>query len=241
LNIKTDELVGFEALIRWHHPTLGVIPPLDFIPIAEETGLIVSIGKWVLKTACAQNKAWQDSGLPPLCVSVNLSARQCKEKDFFYKVKAILTETGLDPKYLELELTESMAMDDPKNFILMLTQFKELGVKTSIDDFGTGYSSLNYLRQFPVNFLKIDQSFTKELGKKGDDALALIKAIISLGHSLNMKIIAEGVETKKQLKLLQQNGCDEIQGYYLSHPIPPKEIVEFIKKYKGIFNKINSE
>lgn len=230
LDIKTNELVGLEALVRWSHPVRGIIPPNDFIHIAEDTGLIVPLGKWVLKTACAQNKAWQEQGLPPLCVSVNLSARQCKEKGLFNTIKNILKETELEPQYLELELTETLAMSDPVEFIEMLTQFRELGVKTSIDDFGTGYSSLNYLRQFPVNCLKIDQSFIRELQSKDDD-LSIVKAIISLGHSLNMRIIAEGVETQMQLSHLQENDCDEIQGYFLSRPMSPKNVADFMTNH----------
>lgn len=230
LDIKTDKLVGFEALVRWKHPKYGIIPPNDFIPIAEDTGLIIPLGKWVLKTACAQNKAWQDEGLPPLCISVNLSSRQCKDKELYNIIKHTLEETGLSPQYLELELTESLAMSNPSEFIELLTRFKGLGIKTSIDDFGTGYSSLNYLRQFPVNCLKIDQSFIRELETKLGD-LSIVKAIVSLGHSLNMKVIAEGVETKKQLQKLQQNDCDEIQGFYLSRPISAENIKIFVKNY----------
>lgn len=234
LDIQTGKLVGFEALIRWKHPTQGLIPPNEFIPIAEDTGLIIPIGKWVLKTACEQNKAWQDAGIEPFCISVNLSARQSKERDLFATVKDILNETGLKPKYLELELTESLAMSNPKEFIELISQFREIGVKTSIDDFGTGYSSLNYLRQFPVNTLKIDQSFIAAIGsKKGD--VSIVKAIVSLGHSLNMKIIAEGVETKEQLLLLQEHDCDEVQGYYVSPSLPVQEVPQFLKtnvKYK---------
>ncbi len=229
LDIKTNQLIGFEALIRWQHPERGLIPPLEFISIAEDTGLIIPIGKWVLETACAQNKAWQDEGFPHLCVSVNLSSHQCKQKDLFNMVKNILKESGLEPQFLELELTEVLAMSNPLEFIEMLTQFRNLGIKTSIDDFGTGYSSLNYLRQFPVNCLKIDQSFIKELETKEDD-LSIVKAIVSLGHSLNMKVIAEGVETAQQLARLQEQDCDEIQGFYLSRPISPEKAADFMKK-----------
>ncbi len=228
LDLKTNLLIGIEALVRWQHPAGGIILPNEFIPIAEDTGLIIPLGEWVLKTACAQNKAWQDEGFSPLCISVNLSARQCKEKDLFKTIKEILDETGLEPQFLELELTESLAMSNPLEFIKLLTQFKELGIKMSIDDFGTGYSSLNYLRQFPVNCLKIDQSFISELETKNDD-LSIVKAIVSLGHSLSMKVIAEGVETKEQLLKLQENNCDEIQGFYLSRPISPKKFAEFMK------------
>jgi len=231
LEIKNKKLVGFEALVRWNHPKHGIIPPNDFIPFAENTGLIVPLGTWVLETACKQNKAWQDQGLPPLCISVNISPRQCTEKTLFQTIKKILKETGLAPQYLELELTESLAMSNPKEFILLLSQFKDLGIKTSIDDFGTGYSSLNYLRQFPVNCLKIDQSFIKEMETKEGD-LSIVKAIVSLGHSLNMTVIAEGVETKQQLLELQEQDCDEIQGYYLSRPISAKAMTKFQKDYK---------
>jgi EAL domain-containing protein (putative c-di-GMP-specific phosphodiesterase class I) len=159
-----------------------------------------------------------------------LSSRQCKEKDLYDTIKSTLEETGLAPKYLELELTESLAMSNPKEFISLLTKFQKLGVKTSIDDFGTGYSSLNYLRQFPVNCLKIDQAFIKELETNSGD-LSIVKAIVSLGHTLNMKVIAEGVETKQQLQQLQDNDCDEIQGYYLSRPISAENITIFVKNY----------
>lgn len=234
VEIKNKKLVGFEALVRWQHPKHGIISPNEFIPFAEETGLIIPLGIWVLETACKQNKAWQDQGLPPLCVSVNLSSRQCTEKSLLQTVKRILNETGLAPQYLEFELTESLAMSNPREFIFLLSQFKELGIKTSIDDFGTGYSSLNYLRQFPVNCLKIDQSFIKEMETKADD-LSIVKAIVSLGHSLNMTVIAEGVETKQQLLDLQAQDCDEIQGYYLSRPISATAMTAFQKDYKNSF------
>lgn len=235
LDLKTNQLIGFEALVRWNHPEKGLIPPNDFIPIAEKTGLIVPIGEWVIRTACTQNKHWQDAGLPPLCVSVNLSSRQCKEKNLVANISTILNEVGIKPEYLELELTESLAMGNPQEFMNMLLQLKALGVKTSIDDFGTGYSSLNYLRQFPVNCLKIDRTFIKELETKPDD-LSIVKAIISLGHSLNLKVIAEGVESKSQLAQLKENDCDEMQGYYLSRPISPDAIPEFMKNFinKGL-------
>jgi len=233
LNLKKKELVGFEALVRWNHPKYGIIPPTEFIYIAEETGLIIPLGKWVLQTACKQNKEWQDQGLFPLCVSVNLSSRQCRENNLFHTIQKTLEETGLSPEYLELELTESLAMSNPKEFIVVLSKLKKLGIKTSIDDFGTGYSSLNYLRQFPVNCLKIDQSFIRELETKAGD-LSIVKAIVSLGHSLNMTVIAEGVETKQQLLELLKQDCDEIQGYYLSRPISAKAMTKFQKNYKNL-------
>lgn len=233
IDIKNNQLVGVESLLRWKHPELGLIPPVDFIPIAEDTGLIIPIGDWVLKIACKQNKAWQDQGFPPMSVSVNLSSRQCRQKDLVQKIKQILEEARLSPQYLELELTESLAMSNPKEFLEMLQEFRELGVKTSIDDFGTGYSSLNYLRQFPVNNLKIDKSFINDLAEKPED-LSIVKAIISLGHSLDLKIIAEGVETNDQLIKLKENDCDEVQGYYLCRPVGADAIVEFLKTSKYV-------
>lgn len=230
LDIKTNQLIGFEALLRWQYPKKGLIYPNDFISTAEKIGLIVPIGEWVLKTACTQNKQWQLAGFPPFCMSVNLSSRQCKEKNLVERIKSILEEIMLEPQYLELELTESLAMTNPHEFMDMLFQLKNLGVRTSIDDFGTGYSSLNYLRQFPVNSLKIDQSFIKELERKSSD-LSIVRAIISLGHSLNLKVVAEGVESKAQLSKLKENNCDEIQGFYLSNPISPEEIPDFMRHF----------
>jgi len=232
LDIKRNKIVGIEALVRWVHPKKGIIEPKDFISIAEDTGLIVPLSKWVLKTACAQNKAWQDEGLPPVCIAVNVSSRQFKDKNLFENIKETLLETGLDAKYLELELTETLAMSNPEEFIKILTQFRKLGVITSIDDFGTGYSSLNYLRQFPVNSLKIDQSFIKEIETNGGD-VSIVKAIVSLGHSLNMNVLAEGVETKEQLLQLLDNDCDQVQGYYVSKPISAIQMAEFMRQYKS--------
>lgn len=231
IDLRNNKIVGYEALIRWRHPKLGVVYPQDFISIAEHTGLIISIGEWVLRTACAQNKAWQDAGLPALCVSVNLSARQCREKHLMRRIKEILNETQLQPQFLELELTESAAMADPARFMEMLSECRALGAKTSIDDFGTGYSSLDYLRKFPVDTLKIDKGFIEELEKESDKGLSIVKAIISLGHSLNLNVIAEGVETEKQLQHLRSEDCDEIQGYFLSKPLLPQGMAEFIRNY----------
>ncbi len=233
LDIKKNQLAGIEALVRWNDPRKGLVEPKDFISIAEDTGLIIPIAKWVLETACAQNKEWQDQGLPPVCISVNISSRQIKDKNLFEIVKKTLEETGLEAEYLELELTETLAMSDPEEFIKILTQFRKLGVITSIDDFGTGYSSLNYLRQFPVNTLKIDQSFIKEIETKGGD-ISIVKAIVSLGHSLNMKVLAEGVETKEQLLQLFENDCDQVQGYYVSRPISATQMAEFMKNFVSL-------
>lgn len=227
-DIKKNSLIGFEALIRWQHPELGIIYPSKFISVAESTGLIIPIGRWVLKAACMQNKAWQDAGLPKLGISVNLSSRQCKDRHLMSDIKQILQETELAPEYLELELTESLAMTNPIEFMAMLTECKNLGIKTSIDDFGTGYSSLNYLRKFPVNTLKIDQSFISELSGRNND-LSIVKAIITLGHSLKLNVIAEGVETAEQLRQLKDIGCDEIQGFLFNKPISAEAMTNFIK------------
>jgi diguanylate cyclase (GGDEF)-like protein/PAS domain S-box-containing protein len=222
VDIESGRVSGMEALIRWSHPELGMVPPGRFIGLAEETGLIVPIGAWVTRTACAQNKAWQDAGLPPVRVSVNLSARQFAQKNLVQSIAAVLHETGLEPHYLEIELTESLVMTDVEHAIEMLRQLKLLGVKLSIDDFGTGYSSLSYLKRFPIDVLKIDQSFVRDIAVDFNDA-AITVSIISLGHNLKLKVIAEGVETEEQLAYLRHHGCDEVQGYLFSRPLPAAE------------------
>jgi diguanylate cyclase (GGDEF)-like protein/PAS domain S-box-containing protein len=222
VDIGSGRVTGMEALIRWSHPELGMVPPGRFIGLAEETGLIVPIGAWVTRTACAQNKAWQDAGLPPVRVSVNLSARQFAQKNLVQSIAAVLQETGLEPHYLEIELTESLVMTDVDHAIEMLRQLKLLGVKLSIDDFGTGYSSLAYLKRFPIDILKIDQSFVRDIAVDFNDA-AITVSIISLGHNLKLKVIAEGVETQEQLAYLRHHGCDEVQGYLFSRPLPAAE------------------
>lgn len=228
VELKTGTVVGVEALVRWKHPELGVVSPARFIPVAEETGLIVPIGEWILRTACAQNRKWQDAGLPPITVAVNLSARQFNEKDLVRMVARILGETQLEPRYLELEITESVVMDNPAEVIITLNALRDMGVQLSIDDFGTGYSSLNYLKRFPVNRLKIDQSFVRDITTDADDA-AIARAVITLGHSLNLKVIAEGVETREQLTFLRLSACDEKQGYYFSKPLPADEVAGVLK------------
>ncbi|RXZ36140.1 EAL domain-containing protein [Oxalobacteraceae bacterium CAVE-383] len=222
VDIVSGRVTGMEALIRWSHPELGMVPPGRFIGLAEETGLIVPIGAWVTRTACAQNKAWQDAGLPPVRVSVNLSARQFAQKNLVQSIAAVLHETGLEPHYLEIELTESLVMTDVEHAIEMLRQLKLLGVKLSIDDFGTGYSSLAYLKRFPIDVLKIDQSFVRDIAVDFNDA-AITVSIISLGHNLKLKVIAEGVETEEQLAYLRHHGCDEVQGYLFSRPLAAAE------------------
>lgn len=225
-NLKSGQVIGVEALLRWNHPMKGNIPPMDFIPLAEKTGLIVEIGDWVLRKACQQNKAWQDKGYQPVIVSVNLSARQFHQKDVVDKIQSILTETGLKPQYLELEITESMAMTNEKFILQTMNRLRNLGVLVSIDDFGTGYSSLKSLSLFPVTKLKIDKMFMAEDQKHNQ---AIVRSIIKMSHSLNMKVIAEGVETAKQLNFLKQENCDEMQGFYFSKPLPPEQLTKFLR------------
>ncbi|TFW10283.1 EAL domain-containing protein [Oxalobacteraceae bacterium OM1] len=216
---SSGRIIGAEALIRWNHPEMGLVSPTRFIPMAEEIGLIVPIGDWVIHTACAQNKAWQRAGLPPISVSVNLSARQFRREGLVESVAQTLQDLDLDARHLELELTESIVMNSAEHFIRKLKEFEDLGVQLSIDDFGTGYSSLSYLKRFPLHHLKIDQSFVRDIATDADDA-AITSTVISLGHSLNLKVIAEGVETEEQVAFLRDHNCDEMQGYYFSKPLP---------------------
>lgn len=223
MELATGRIFAVEALIRWRHPERGLVGPGDFIPLAEETGLIGPIGDWTLRAACRQNKAWQVSGLPPIVVSVNVSARQFQEKDWVERVAAALEESGLEARYLELELTESLIMEDVQQAVETMHRLEKLGVHLAIDDFGTGYSSLSSLKRFPVGRLKIDRSFVTDLPGDGDDA-AIAKAIISLARTLQLRVIAEGVETREQVDFLREAGCDEIQGYYLSRPIDARAL-----------------
>ncbi|MBC7950949.1 MAG: EAL domain-containing protein [Rhodospirillaceae bacterium] len=223
-------LVGAEALIRWRHPELGIIAPDKFIPVAEETGLIVPIGRWVLETACRQMRIWTDQGLGELRIGVNISGRQFRDDNLPELVAAVINETGIDARLLDLELTESMLMADGEGTLKLLRALAELGVTLSIDDFGTGYSSLAYLKRFPVNTVKIDRAFVRDLDHD-EDGRAIAKAIISLAHSLSMKTIAEGVETEIQAAMLAKHGCDEIQGYMIGRPLPVAEFVRFAATY----------
>jgi diguanylate cyclase (GGDEF)-like protein/PAS domain S-box-containing protein len=228
-DLRTGEIVAVEALLRWHHPTLGVIPPAKFIPIAESTGLIVPLGDWVLHEACRQNKAWQDAGIPPVTVGVNVSARQFRDGTLVKRVASTLKSTGLEPGYLELELTESLLMQDAEQAIGTMRELQALGVKFAIDDFGTGYSSLSALKAFPLARLKIDRSFVHNVVTDPNDR-SIAMAMISLGQKLNLRVIAEGVETAEQVRFLSENHCDEIQGFHFSHPVEAWEMAEMLRK-----------
>ncbi|MDP1925192.1 MAG: bifunctional diguanylate cyclase/phosphodiesterase [Thiobacillus sp.] len=230
VELATGCIGGMEALARWRHPQRGLVNPADFIPLAEESGLIVPIGAWVLRTACAQNKAWQDAGLPRLTVAVNLSARQFLDPELPQAVQAVLAETGLEPAYLELEVTESIAMHDVATTIRTLDALRQAGIRCSIDDFGTGYSSLSYLKRLPLDKLKVDQSFVRDMD--GDaDAAAITRAIVDLGHSLGIRVIAEGVENPRQRELLTGYGCDEAQGYLFGRPLPAVDFARLVQDW----------
>lgn len=229
VSLKTGQIVGMEALVRWQHPEWGLVAPIKFIPLSEETGLIIPLGEWVLHKACLQNKAWQDAGFLSLRVAVNLSTRFFKRKDLIEMVARILEETKLDPNYLELEVTEGAIMENVEITIKTLRELKEMGVSLSIDDFGTGYSSLSYLKRFPIDTLKIDRSFVQDI-VKDPDGTAITTAIIAMGHSLKLKVIAEGVETEEQLAFLYSNQCDEIQGYLFSKPVPAKAFTQLLQE-----------
>ncbi|UCD65981.1 MAG: bifunctional diguanylate cyclase/phosphodiesterase, partial [Deltaproteobacteria bacterium] len=226
INLENNKLIGMEALLRWKHPEKGMISPGDFIPLAEETGLIEPIGEWVLRAACTQNKKWQDEGYPPVKVSVNMSARQFSKKNISEQINDILQETGLSPEYLGIEITESVIMQDVKSTISKLKQMQEMGISLSIDDFGTGYSSLSYLKLFPIDDLKIDRSFVFNITSDSTDA-AIAASVILLAHSMNLKVVAEGVETEEQLEVLRQQGCDYVQGFLFSRPLAAEEFVPF--------------
>jgi diguanylate cyclase (GGDEF)-like protein len=232
VDIANGRVRSAEALLRWKHPQRGFVPPNVFIPIAEETGLILTIGEWVLRRACTQMRSWLDGGLPPLRVSVNLSAKQFRHGDLTAVVCSALEDAQLQPGYLELELTESSIMHDAEASAATLQLLSTMGVHISIDDFGTGYSSLSYLWRLPLDKLKIDRSFVRELLSNPDD-VAIVKAIISLAHSLRLGVVAEGVETQEQLEHLRELGCDQYQGFYCSPAVPPDAFVALIKRLRA--------
>ncbi|MCC2684627.1 MAG: diguanylate cyclase [Paenibacillaceae bacterium] len=234
VDLTTGTIIGMEALVRWIHPEWGMISPGEFIPIAEETGLISSLGKWVLKQACVQNHYWLKVGYPPLCVSVNISANQFHQHDFLRSVESILEITGLAPDQLCLEITETVAMQNVSSIMETLNKLRKLGIRMAIDDFGTGYSSLNYLKQFRVEMLKIDQSFTRDLNIDEDNA-AIVSALLTMSRQLRIRTLAEGVETKEQLNFLRERGCDQIQGYYFSPPLPGPEFEQMLKDNRNIY------
>lgn len=234
VDLRTGAVIGLEALVRWRHPQLGVVPPVKFIGLAETTGLIVPIGEWVLRTACRQAKRWQDEGLPPVPVAVNVSAIQFRQQGFRDLVRNVLRETGMNPKYLELELTESVLLTNADVMFSIIEEFREMGVMLAIDDFGTGYSSLGYLRQFKVNRLKIGRSFVQDIPANTDD-MAITTAIIRMAKALNLSVLAEGVETEEQLAFLRTQQCYTIQGYYFSKPVGAEQIGE--KLCHGFFQQ----
>lgn len=233
LDLRTGKVVGMEALIRWQHPELGMVSPARFIGLAEEIGLIGPIGEWVLRTACMQHRRWQLAGLPALRVAVNLSARQFADRGLAQSIAAILTDTGMSAQHLDIELTESMVMTDVEFAIGVLRELKALGVHLSVDDFGTGYSSLSYLKRFPINLLKIDQSFVRDITLNSDGA-ELVRSIISLAHGLRLQVIAEGVETEEQLTYLRQHGCDQMQGYYFSQPLAADAFEQLLREERAL-------
>jgi diguanylate cyclase (GGDEF)-like protein len=233
VEIRSGLITGVEALLRWKHPLRGLVPPLDFIPLAEETGLIVPIGEWVLATACAQNQAWQGRALPRLSIAVNLSARQFADSALLAKLTRIIHTSGLDPALLELEITESVVMSYGESAVGVLDKLKSIGVQIAMDDFGTGYSSLAYLKRFPIDTLKVDRSFIRDIpGNSGD--MKITRAIIAMAHGLRLKVVAEGVETADQLQFLQSQSCDAVQGYFLYPPLEEDEVAEVLE-----FNRRN--
>ena len=229
VDINTKNIIGVEALVRWQHPQLGMVSPSRFIPLAEETGLIVPIGEWVLRTACQQAKTWQNAGLPAMRMGVNLSARQFQEPNLVEMVAQVLDQTGLRSEYLELEITETIAMRDVQLAKEVLGRLKEMGVQLSMDDFGTGYSSLNYLKTFPLHTLKLDRAFVRELTVDQHD-LAIATAVITLGRGLELRVVAEGVETLEQLEVLRNLHCQEMQGYLFSPPLPVEKVTKLLEE-----------
>lgn len=235
VDLGTGKIKGVEALIRWFHKEKGIIHPIDFIPIAEETDLILPIGEWVIRTACEQIKAWQEAGIPSMIMAVNLSARQLYQPNLVENIRKILMDTQIDPKHLEIELTESMMMD-VDHVLPILQQLKQIGIKISLDDFGKGYSSLYFLKEFPIDKIKIDRSFVQKCTKDAKNA-TIVKTIIAMTHQLNIEVIAEGIETKEQLIFLQQNLCNRGQGFLFSKPLPPEELVEIFHEIEQVIKR----
>jgi diguanylate cyclase (GGDEF)-like protein len=228
IDLRTGAITGAEALLRWMHPTRGSVPPAEFIPVAEDCGLIVPIGNWVLREACRQARAWVADGLPETAMAVNVSAIEFQSGTFVNDVRVVLDETGLDPSLLELELTEGVLMKQVGSTAAILQELRESGIQVAVDDFGTGYSSLSYLRKFPIDALKIDQSFVRHITATGDDT-SIVTAVISMARSLKLRVIAEGVETLEQLDFLREHQCDEAQGFLFSRPVPPRQFAELLR------------
>jgi len=237
IDLQTGEITGVEALIRWQHPDRGLVDPLQFISIAEDCGLMIPIGKWVLRESCRQAQAWQDAGLPPIGIAVNVSSVELRNEGFLEGVRTILADTRLEPRYLQLELTESV-LHHPISTVPVLRNLKAMGVSLALDDFGTGYSSLSYLRQFPIDTLKVDQSFVHEI-RPGTDSAVIVSAVIGMGKSLKQCVIAEGVETAEQLAFLQAQGCDEGQGYYFSRPVAAAQFAKLLER--GLSGNLNRD
>jgi diguanylate cyclase len=228
VNLKTGAMTGVEALVRWRHPERGLLLPGQFLPIAEDTGMIVAIGQWVLREACRQTREWLDAGLLAVPVAVNISSSEFRSEHFLEGVQVALKNSSLDSNYLELELTETVLMRHAKSTAYALGQFKAIGVRLAVDDFGTGYSSLSYLTRFPIDALKLDQSFLLDIISGSDDAI-VVSAVVAMGKSLRHRVIAEGVETIEQLAFLQAHGCDEGQGYYFSRPVGAKQLAKLLE------------
>ena len=228
VDLATAEITGVEALIRWQQPEQGLVPPAEFVSIAEECGLIVQIGRWALREACTQARAWQQAGLPLVPLAVNVSAVEFRNKGFVAGVRDVLTETGFEARNLELELTEGVLMDDAKSTVRVLDDLKKMGICLAVDDFGTGYSSLSYLRQFPIDVLKIDRSFVQQITTSRDDSM-IIGAIVSMGKSLKHLVVAEGIETQDQRAFLQAQQCTEGQGYLFSRPVDATQFAELLR------------
>jgi EAL domain-containing protein (putative c-di-GMP-specific phosphodiesterase class I) len=228
INLKTGDITGAEALIRWTHPIRGIVSPAQFIPVAEDCGLILPIGIWVLREACKQAKEWMDEGLPVKTIAVNISGMQFRNNKFLHDVFSILSDTGLDPSCLELELTESVLIKRADSAVSVLQSLRARGVQIAIDDFGTGYSSLSYLTKFPIDALKIDQSFVRQISTTPGD-VNIVTAVIGMGQSLKLRVVAEGVETQEELSFLQAHSCEEAQGYYFSRPVPAQKFAKLLE------------
>jgi EAL domain-containing protein (putative c-di-GMP-specific phosphodiesterase class I) len=228
---RSGRITGLEALLRWQHPDLGTVAPMQFIPLAEETGLIVPIGRWVLRTACAQGVAWQRQGLPGIRIAVNLSARQFSDENLLADITAALTDSGMSPSLLELEITEGMVMQNPDRAVQKLNRIRDMGLRLAIDDFGTGYSSLAQLKRFPIDTLKVDRSFISDIPGDSED-VAITQAIIAMGKRLDLTVVAEGVETLEQMQFLREQRCDQMQGYYFSKPIAAEPLAALLRAHE---------